>query len=203
MLSLAHPIGGLGQDNFAEYYVPRRRTREEPSWTHSLELRLLAHTGLVGFVLFAAFLVAAVSPRCRCAARRRGGLDAAVAATALLPFVVWLIHGSVDWFWEVPALTGPALGFLGMAGALGARAPSWPVSAACARHPRPQAPRSRPPARRTLGVRRARSALLAAGAVLAFPYLSVREVSLASDIRRSDPGGGAGRPPDARPTSIP
>ena len=34
------------------------------------------------------------------------------AGAALLPLVVWLIHGSVDWFWEMPALTGPALGFL-------------------------------------------------------------------------------------------
>src|SRR5205807_1194211 len=37
----AHPAGGLGQDNFAEYYVRHRRTSEEPAWTHSLELRLL------------------------------------------------------------------------------------------------------------------------------------------------------------------
>ncbi len=45
----AHPIGGLGQDNFADYYVVRGHSGEEPSWTHSLEMRLLAHTGVVGF----------------------------------------------------------------------------------------------------------------------------------------------------------
>ena len=58
---VAHPIGGLGQDNFDDYYVPRRRTDEEPSCTHSIELRLLAHTGLVGFALFATFLIAAIA----------------------------------------------------------------------------------------------------------------------------------------------
>ena len=42
---LAHPIGGLGQDNFADYYVVHRRTAAEPSATHSIELRLLAQTG--------------------------------------------------------------------------------------------------------------------------------------------------------------
>src|SRR6185312_10738708 len=110
---VAHPIGGLGQDNFHNYYVPRRRTGEEPSWTHSIELRLLAHTGLVGTALFAVFLIAAVAAALR--ARLRSWPGAAVAAAALLPFVVWLIYGSVDWFWEVPALSGPALGFLGMA----------------------------------------------------------------------------------------
>ncbi len=77
---LAHPIGGLGQDNFDDYYVRHRRTGEEPSYTHSLELRLLAHTGIVGFVLFATFIVAAIAavharpapPRPRGVRRRRG-----------------------------------------------------------------------------------------------------------------------------------
>src|SRR5205085_1189419 len=57
----AHPIGGLGQDNFAEYYVRRRRTGEEPAWTHSFEFRLLTHTGVVGTALFTLFLVGAMA----------------------------------------------------------------------------------------------------------------------------------------------
>ena len=68
-------------------------------------------------MLFAAFMVAAIAAAMR--ARRRRGLEAFVAGAALLPLVVWLIYGSIDWFWEIPALSGPALGFLGMAGALG------------------------------------------------------------------------------------
>src|SRR6185437_10010781 len=103
---------------FGDYYLTMRRTGEEPSWTHSLELRLLAHTGIVGFLLFGGFLVAAASAAAR--TRRRGDADARLLAAALLmPLVVWLIHGSLDWFWEVPALSGPALGFLGAAGGLG------------------------------------------------------------------------------------
>ncbi|MGA8721588.1 MAG: O-antigen ligase family protein, partial [Solirubrobacteraceae bacterium] len=58
---LAHPIGGLGQDNFDDYYVRHRHTGQEPSYTHSIELRLLAHTGIVGFVLFVTFIVAAIA----------------------------------------------------------------------------------------------------------------------------------------------
>lgn len=179
----AHPIGGLGQDNFVNYYTPRRRTGEEPSWTHSLELRLLAHTGAVGFVLFVVFLVAAVVAALP--ARRRPGLDAAVAGAALLPLVVWLIHGSVDWFWEVPALSGPALGFLGMTGAL----------AGAARRERAIAGSPAPREAATAGSRGTRLlvatagglALLACTAALAFPYLSVRETSIASDIEASNP----------------
>ncbi|HUA70463.1 MAG TPA: O-antigen ligase family protein [Solirubrobacteraceae bacterium] len=179
---LAHPIGGLGQDNFAEYYVTRRRTLEEPAWTHSLELRLLAHTGLIGFALFAVFLVAAVAAAMR--ARRRGGLEACVAGAALLPLVVWLIHGSVDWFWEIPALTGPALGFLGMACALGARS-SEP---AASETPSAEAPPRRPRhASAAVAAVAGALAVLAAVIVLGFPYLAVRETSLASDVRQTDP----------------
>ena len=111
---VAHPIGGLGQDNFADYYLPIAARAEEPAGPHSLELRLLAHTGIVGFALFAA----SSSPRSRLRlrARRRGRhRPASCAAAPCCPCVVWLIHGSVDWFWEMPALSGPALGFLGVA----------------------------------------------------------------------------------------
>jgi O-Antigen ligase len=187
---VAHPIGGLGQDNFDNYYVTRRRTGEEPAWTHSLELRLLAHTGLVGAALFATFLIAAVAAALR--ARQRGGLEAGVAAALLLPFVVWLIYGSVDWFWEFPALSGPALGFLGAAAALGARPSAADITfEAGAPPPAPtgaapssvRSPRwiGRIPA--WLGV----LGLLAAVIVLGFPYLSVRETSIGSDLRESDP----------------
>ena len=116
----AHPLGGLGQDNFADYYITRRRTGEEPRWTHSLEFRLLAHTGIVGFVLFTVFLVAGLVAAGR-AIRRTNPLVAAAAAGALIPLIPWLVHGSVDWFWEVPALSGPAFAFLGMAAGLSRR----------------------------------------------------------------------------------
>jgi hypothetical protein len=170
----AHPVDGLGQDNFADYYVSHRRTGEEPSWTHSLEMRLLAQTGAVGFVLFTGFLIAALGLALR--GRRRGDpLTSAVVAVALLALVVWLIHGSVDWFWEIPALSGPALGFLAIAGSLGARAGAGAVSARRRAFPRPAA----------FGV--GGLALLAGVVVLGFPYLSIREVSLASNVRFSDP----------------
>ncbi len=114
---LAHPVGGLGQDNFAQAYTAARRTGEEPTWVHSLELRLLAHTGVVGFVAFAGFLLFALV-----AFRRAGRVsDSRVRlalVAALVPLTVWVVHGSVDWFWEIPALTGAAFVFLAAAVAL-------------------------------------------------------------------------------------
>jgi tetratricopeptide (TPR) repeat protein len=231
---VAHPIGGLGQDNFDDYYVPRRRTYSEPSYTHSIELRLLTHTGLVGFVLFVTFTVAAIVAVMP--ARRRRGLEAFVAATALLPLIVWLIHGSIDWFWEIPALSAPALGFLGVAAALGSsvcageaaalgspagsgeagaqgspagsgeaaalgssagsgEAAALGSSAAAGNGDAPAAtdathtprPTPRPAWVRALVAGAGVVALLAALYALVPAYLSVREVSIASDLRQSDP----------------
>ena len=60
----ANPLLGLGQDNWGAYYLRHRHTGDQPRWAHSVELRLLAHTGIVGFLLFAAFVTAGCSPRC-------------------------------------------------------------------------------------------------------------------------------------------
>jgi len=172
-----HPIGGLGQGNFADYYVVHRRTAEEPSSPHSLEMALLAETGLVGFGLLAVVLVASITGALR--ARRTGpDLSRGLAAAALLPLVVWLIHGSVDWFWEMPALTGPALAFLAIACALGRSAHADTAQRSYPSRSFPQ------PARVAFGL----IALAAAVLALGFPYLSVREVSVASDLRQSNPG---------------
>jgi tetratricopeptide (TPR) repeat protein len=154
---------------------------------------------MVGTALFCLFLIAGMAAALR--ARRRLQLEAAVSAAALLPFVVWLIHGSVDWFWEIPALSGPALGFLAMAAALGSRPPVAlaPLDtrlggdAVGGATPDPGPARSARPARPARARGRVTGALgvlavLAAVMVLGFPYLSVRETSIASDIRQSDPG---------------
>jgi hypothetical protein len=171
---VAHPIGGLGQDNFSDYYVSRRRTSEEPQWTHSLEMRLLAHTGIVGFLVFTAFLVAAAAAAFR-SRRSRDPFAGVLASIAVLPFVVWLIHGSVDWFWEMPALTGPALVFLAMAGG---------VDRTDARRGTAETGRAWP--RLALGGG-ALIATVAAAVVLGFPYLSARETSAALAVRAANP----------------
>jgi hypothetical protein len=167
---VAHPLGGLGQDNFGDYYIPRARTAEQPRWVHSLELQQLASTGAVGFALFAAFLAAAVWAAVP-ALRRGSAATTALAGAALLPSIVWIIHGSVDWFWEMPALSAPALGFLGMAVRLGSAGQKRTVAAIPSMVGRIAGP----------------VVLLAAVAALAFPYLSVRHVSIASDRAARNP----------------
>jgi len=172
----AHPIGGVGQDNWAAFYLRHRHAGDQPRWTHSLELRLLAHTGLVGFLLFAGFLASALVATLR-GRRRAPSLANAAAAVACLPLVVWFVHGSVDWFWEIPALSGPAFAFLALGGALMRREASV------------DAPSSPPWAglpRALVGAGLGLLAVLAAAA-LALPYLAAREVASASDGWRADP----------------
>ena len=130
------------------------------------------------------FLVAAIAAAMP--ARRRQGLEAFVAGAALLPLVVWVIHGSIDWFWEIPALSGPALGFLGVAGALGAASTASRAITARRAVPAPDVPPANGsgalgrPGVAALTIAAAVLAVLAAVVVLGFPYLSVREVSIAA-----------------------
>jgi tetratricopeptide (TPR) repeat protein len=110
------PLVGVGVDNFAADYVRERRSPlEEPLYPHSLELRALAQTGVVGAALFAVFLgsafAAAVRLRPRAAADR--GLRLAIAVGA----AYWVIHGSADWFWEIPGASAPVLAGLAIAAA--------------------------------------------------------------------------------------
>jgi hypothetical protein len=149
---------------------------------------VLAHTGFVGLALFAAFLGAGLTAAFR-ARLRAEGLARSLAGVALLPLVVWLIHGSIDWFWEIPALSGPALGFLAMAGGLG-----WARSRRTddARRERDAGRSTRwipvsPRVLRGVGAVLAAAALIGAVLVLGFPYLSVREVSTASNIGAENP----------------
>lgn len=183
------PLGGLGQDNWGAYYLQERQSNEQPRWTHSFELRLLAHTGVVGFLLFVGFLGAALTAAL--AGRRRAGRSvAAVAAIAVLPLVVWLVHGSVDWFWEIPALSGPALAFLALAGAL-MRQPqptATPVFEAPAAAERTRAGAVVRGERRRVASAVGLGALaLLAALALALPYLAEREVAAAGSGWPSDP----------------
>jgi hypothetical protein len=116
-------------------------------------------------------------------ARRRGpGITPWVAAAALMPLTVWVVHGSVDWFWEVPALTGPALGFLGVAMSLGTQATR---SHALSVPPAAVAPRIRVP--QPVRIVGGLAGFVAAVVALGFPYLSVSEQTAAAAARARNP----------------
>ena len=112
------PLLGVGADNFAVDFVRERRTGEEPLYPHSLLLRTFSQTGLVGGALFLGFVAAALAaalPR----RREPDALAGAVAAASVTAGIYWLVHGSIDWLWEVPVLGASALALLGLASGLG------------------------------------------------------------------------------------
>ncbi|HYM44602.1 MAG TPA: O-antigen ligase family protein [Solirubrobacteraceae bacterium] len=167
-----HPLTGIGQDNFATSYIRLRHTEEAPRWAHSIELRLLVHTGLVGALLLALFMLAVLLAAL---GGRDGSPERVTAGILLLPLVVWLVHGSIDWFWEYPVLSVPALAFAGAATAL-------------RQVPRPAG---------TTGARQRRlavawwtgAALLGAGAfvALAIPFIAARRVQRAIAVWPAQP----------------
>jgi hypothetical protein len=159
------PVGGIGTDNFRDAYLRHAHSSEQPRYPHSLELRALSQTGIVGAVLLAVAIGAALVAAGR-AVRRRSGAGAAAAAAGLGAFVYWLVHGSVDWFWELPALGGAAFALIGIAAGL--------------------APRSGGHARRPLAGPRSRTVVLVATLVLAAsfgaPALAERLVNRATAV---------------------
>lgn len=166
------PLQGIGADNFAQDYVRERKSDEEPLHPHSLEVAVLSQTGVVGALLFAGFFVAALAAAFR--ARRAADPSAWPAATAgLAALGYWLVHGSVDWFWEFPGLGASALAWLGLAAAVG-------------RGPAPASPRVRRWRRRAL-VGALALGFGGAAASIVPPWLSAREVELAAATWRDDP----------------
>jgi O-Antigen ligase len=163
------PLRGLGTENFQEEYLRRGNSGEQPRYAHSLELGVLSQTGIVGALLLFGGLAAAGAGALRARAGPRPERAAAGAAAAL--FAYWLLHASVDWFWEFPALTAPAVAALGLACALAPRAAD-------------EAP----------GRRRPRGAPAAAAAVavlllalsFALPWLAALETDRAAEIWRAD-----------------
>jgi tetratricopeptide (TPR) repeat protein len=92
-------------------------------------------------------------------------------AAGLGGFSYWFLHGSVDWFWEFPALGAPAIAFL----AIAARAGPTVVPAA--------------QTRATLLSLRYLLLVpaLAAASALALPWMAAREVDMATAGWRLDP----------------
>jgi hypothetical protein len=162
------PVGGVGADNFQEDYLQQGRTTEQARYPHSVEMRTLAETGLVGALLLLGSLVCAFVAAVRGRLRAPPIKRVAVAAALMVP-VYWLIHGSVDWFWELPALGAGAFAMLGLAAGAAPRPERAP-------HPVPLA------ARVAIGVAGALAALALLG-----PWIAERDMRAAAKEWRQSP----------------
>lgn len=104
----AHPFRGDGSGAFEYRFIRERQVREKVRDAHSLYFETLGELGILGFLLLALFIgslaAAAIRSRLRPGALS-GGQTAAVAAAC----AVWVAHAGVDWDWQMPAVTAPAL----------------------------------------------------------------------------------------------
>ena len=165
-----HPVTGVGADNYLVGYLQQQRTYQTSRYPQSIELRALSETGIVGALLFFAFLAFALRDGVA-AARRESGPGVVLACLAA--FSYWFFHASVDWLWEFPALAGPAFALLGTAAGARVRA-------------RPEGRSTRVPRPLAVGA----GAAVAAGAivVLGAPWISVRESDAALAVAPTDTG---------------
>ena len=102
------PLLGDGAGGFEYRFAHDRRVSEKVRDAHSLYLETLGELGLPGLLLLLAF-IGSVAWAAVVARLRRDSLSATQAAAASAAFAVWAVHAGVDWDWQVPALTGPAL----------------------------------------------------------------------------------------------
>jgi peptidoglycan/LPS O-acetylase OafA/YrhL len=114
-----HPLAGEGAGSFGEMWLRERDIAERVRNAHSIELETASELGVVGLALLA-LIIGGVG----LAVRRLHAEDATLAAGPAAVLVAWLLHASVDWDWQVPALTGVAAILTGLAIArAGARSP--------------------------------------------------------------------------------
>jgi O-antigen ligase len=99
-----HPLTGLGAGGFRVRWLQEREIPEAVRDVHSLELEQAAELGLPGLLAFGLLLAGGLM-----AGRAALGRDAAAAAGPAAATLVWLLHASIDWDWQLPAVTLPAV----------------------------------------------------------------------------------------------
>ncbi|HWC28143.1 MAG TPA: O-antigen ligase family protein [Solirubrobacteraceae bacterium] len=166
------PLHGWGAGSFPVTHRMYREVELGVQQPHNMPLQFLAETGIVGALLAIGaigFLLFSALDRIRSMA---GGRERDIAVALFAGAVAWFVHWLVDWDWDIPGVTVPALIFLGVL-----------VAA-------PWAPRSGPPVfRSATGARAAALALacVVAGLVIvsaALPMIADQKASSAQAVSR-------------------
>jgi tetratricopeptide (TPR) repeat protein len=113
------PVAGWGAGSFPVVHLLYRKAPPLPvRQPHSVPLQFLAEDGLLGATLalggLLALTITAFARIRTLPAGRERDLAVALAAAAL----AWLVHGTVDWDWDIPGVTLPALCMLGVIAAV-------------------------------------------------------------------------------------
>jgi O-Antigen ligase len=99
-----HPLEGLGSGGFRTAWLRERPVKEGVLEVHSLELEMAAELGVPGLLGLAVMLGGAAA-----AGRRALRCGRPIAAGCCAAGTVWLLHASIDWDWQLPAVTLPVV----------------------------------------------------------------------------------------------
>ena len=99
-----HPLEGLGSGGFQAEWLKRDDRVDAAGDAHSLYLETAAELGVVGLASLLLFLGGVAT-----ALVRLYRLEAAAATGLAAGLAAWAFHAGLDWDWEMPAVTLPAL----------------------------------------------------------------------------------------------
>ena len=119
------PVEGWGAGSFFLLHRRYRNDTLDVLQPHSVPLQWFSETGVVGLGLgIGAFLALIAAGAVAVRRTLAPGLDRAAGAAACAAGAAWLVHGMVDWDWDIPGVTLPALVLLGLVVGAGARTPA-------------------------------------------------------------------------------
>jgi O-antigen ligase len=99
-----HPLIGIGSGGFQVEWLKIRNRFDASGDAHSLYLETAAELGIVGVAILLLFLGGAATSVVRLYRVNRGPAAGLAAGLA-----VWAFHAGLDWDWEMPAVSLPAL----------------------------------------------------------------------------------------------
>ncbi len=117
------PVVGYGAGSFPLVHRLYRENTIEVRQPHNVPLEFLSETGLIGAGLALGGLALLAMAAARTVLARPPGRERGFAAALLVGAGAWGLHTLVDWDWDIPGVTVPALIFLGV---LAARPPGTP-----------------------------------------------------------------------------
>src|SRR5215210_6873776 len=111
----ASPVFGVGAQNWeGTYYELREKPGGFARQPHSLPLEVLSERGVVGGALLFGFVGVCVAAGLWHRYTKFHSEGKAQAGALVAAVAYWFVPSSVEWFWQIPAVTMPAILFLAM-----------------------------------------------------------------------------------------
>jgi hypothetical protein len=107
----AHPLNGDGAGSWQSWWLQHGSLKVFSEFAHSLYLEALGELGIVGLLLLAAAVLAAVAGAVRSALLLESGEIAAAAACG----VAFFVAAAYDWVWQLSGIAVVGVGTLGFA----------------------------------------------------------------------------------------